>query len=172
MASLKGTCDHVILAFDISTETLSSLPLPENSKIHESYAIEYSFVEYRGLLSVLKCFYHEVEGDPDTCNYELWIMSDGSWTRESIFHAHEIDSPLMFSHDGKLLYFTCSEETLVVFNRATGKLKRLGVERLRSCPTMIPFFKSFVQLNGISCSEEVKLLLIIVNSFSIPYVCI
>ncbi|KAL1562132.1 F-box/kelch-repeat protein-like protein isoform X7 [Salvia divinorum] len=147
IASLKRT--DVIFAFDFSTETISSLPLPlpPPDNLCDYY---YYFLEYKGLLSALACWDYK-----DTCvplKYELWIMSDGSWTKESVFHTRGgIQMPLWFSQDGKLLYFVSVTNELVMFDRANGELKHLGIEwasaHIRIKPMMIPFFESFVQLN-------------------------
>ncbi|RAL37273.1 hypothetical protein DM860_004195 [Cuscuta australis] len=147
-------CSGVILSFDFSTETLSTLPLPNHN------CNRFLLLEYKGLLSALECW---VDDDDDEsfdppCDFELWIMSDGSWTKESIFHTRCISEPSHFSPDGKLLYFVSFTIgfDLVAFDRAIGKLKHLGVNNPLSYPMMIPFVESFVQLNGISCMQEIR----------------
>ena len=52
-----------------------------------------------------------------------------------------------------------------MFDCANGKLKHLGIASHVDDPMMFPFHESFVQLNGISCLEEVKFLLI--QTFSV-----
>ncbi|XP_047983280.1 uncharacterized protein LOC125223995 isoform X2 [Salvia hispanica] len=136
-ASLNKT--GVILSFDFNTETLSTLSLP-NKNCNRHY-----FLDYKGLLSVLACWWDEDLDDEIPWKYELWIRSAGSWTRESIFHVHGVSKPLWFSQDGKLLYFASVDDELVMFDRSTGKLNHLGVDCWMS--KVIPFFESFVQLN-------------------------
>ncbi|KAL1561434.1 hypothetical protein AAHA92_04140 [Salvia divinorum] len=108
-------------------------------------------MEYKGLLSALACWYDEDQYPAMLSKYELWIMSDGSWKKESIFHTRGVQKPLWFSQDGKLLYFASVTDELVMFDRATGELKYLGIDwfssRGKIDPMMIPFFESFVQLN-------------------------
>ncbi|VFQ77153.1 unnamed protein product [Cuscuta campestris] len=147
-------CSGVILSFDFSIETLSTLPLPNHN------GNRFLLLEYKGLLSALECWVDDDDEDDESfyppCDFELWIMSDGSWTKESIFHTRCIPEPSHFSPDGKLLYFvnfTVGFE-LVAFDRAIGKLKHLGVNDPLGYPMMIPFLESFVQLNGISCMQE------------------
>ncbi|XP_047982411.1 uncharacterized protein LOC125223341 isoform X3 [Salvia hispanica] len=148
-ASLKGQSGF-ILSFDFSTETLSSLPSPLPSLDRPDH---YYFLEYKGLLSALACWFDEDNRYQDEVplKYELWIMSNGSWTRESIFHIRGVQLPVWFSQDGKLLYLASMTDELVMFDRATGELKHLGIDwssaGFRNTPMMIPFFESFVQLN-------------------------
>ncbi|KAG6385691.1 hypothetical protein SASPL_154528 [Salvia splendens] len=110
------------------------------------------------MLSALEFYTCEPDSYPRPFNFQLWVMSDGSWTRESVFHIRRIREPLLFSEDGRLLYLTFLGEykqELVVFDRANGKLKHLGIASHVDDPAMFPFVESFVQLNGISCIEEV-----------------
>ena len=144
---------RVILMFDFSTETLSSLPspLPSPNDPH-LYPNYYYLMEYKGLLGALACFNDKDDRIRDVpLKYELWIMSDGSWTRESVFHTHGVKMPLWFSHDGKLLYLASSTNEIVMFDRTTGELKHLGIDwssaNHKTEPMMIPFFESFVPLN-------------------------
>ncbi|KAG6425180.1 hypothetical protein SASPL_115606 [Salvia splendens] len=74
-AYLKQTQTPVILSFDFSTETLSSLPSPDSG----------------GMKIYVKL--------------DLGNMNFGLWTRESVFHVHGVWEPLWFSQDGKLLMF-------------------------------------------------------------------
>ncbi|KAG6419915.1 hypothetical protein SASPL_116428 [Salvia splendens] len=141
---------RVILSFDFSTETLSILPSPLTSL--DDMCDHYFFMEYKGLLSVLACWYDEdIRHSAVPVKYELWIMSNGSWTRESIFHIRGVQLPVWFSQDGKQLYLASATDELVMFDRDTGELKHLGIDWAsagsRSRPMMIPFFESFVQLN-------------------------
>ncbi|KAG6385688.1 hypothetical protein SASPL_154525 [Salvia splendens] len=109
------------------------------------------------MLGALEFYTCEPDSYPRPFNFQLWVMSDGSWTRESVFHIRRIREPLLFSEDGKLLYLTFLgeyEQELVVFDRASGKLKHLGIASHVDDPAMFPFVESFVQLNGISSIEE------------------
>ncbi|XP_042040092.1 uncharacterized protein LOC121785738 isoform X1 [Salvia splendens] len=145
------TSTGVLLAFDFSTETFSTLPLPN------IYCHKYLFLEYKGMLGALEFYTCEPDKYSRPYNFELWVMSDGSWTRESVFHIRSIRQALLFSEDGRLLYLTFLgkyEQELVVFDRANGKLKHLGIASHVDDPAMFPFVESFVQLNGISCTEE------------------
>ncbi|KAG6385868.1 hypothetical protein SASPL_154751 [Salvia splendens] len=128
----SGPC---ILSFDISTETFSILPTP----IIYSYGMRYDFLEYKGSLCVLAS-----DGDAFR-EPELWVLSDdGSWMIETFFRTCTLGWPLWFSHDGNLLYFaSLVDDELVVFDRATGELMHLEVR----CSSMIPFYRSFTQLN-------------------------
>ncbi|KAL1546025.1 hypothetical protein AAHA92_22684 [Salvia divinorum] len=142
-----------ILALDFSTESLSSLPYPNARDGH--WVI--SLLEYKGLLSALECFRRKDDKHvlPIPYKYHLWVMIDGSWIRESVFYTRGVQDPFCFSHDGKLLYFeSLTNNELVVFDRATGELKHLGVNYNSICLKMISVAKSFVQLNGISHVEE------------------
>ncbi|VFQ61671.1 unnamed protein product [Cuscuta campestris] len=107
--------------------------------------------EYKGLLSALECWDLESNFYPYVpWKFDLWVMRDGSWTRESVIETRAVKEPLWFSLDGKLLYFTSLTDELVVFDRDTGKLKYLGVNWPNTSitrPMMIPFYESFVQLN-------------------------
>lgn len=140
----RASLEH-ILSFDFSTETVSSLPAPNNNWNH------FYFLEYKGLLSALECWDLESNFYPYVpWKFDLWVMRDGSWTRESVIETRAVKEPLWFSLDGKLLYFTSLTDELVVFDRDTGKLKYLGVNWPNTSitrPMMIPFYESFVQLN-------------------------
>ncbi|VFQ77144.1 unnamed protein product [Cuscuta campestris] len=137
---------HAILSFDFATETLSSIPAPNNSW-HRYY-----FLEYKGLLSAFECWSHKKGYPPYTpWKYELWVMRDGSWTMESIIRTRGVKEPLWFSPDGKLLYFASWTDELVVVDRDTGKLKYLGVHWSTTYtikhPMMVPLYESFVRFN-------------------------
>ncbi|XP_057764241.1 uncharacterized protein LOC130985327 [Salvia miltiorrhiza] len=84
------------------------------------------------------------------------VMSEGSWTRESVFHTCGVWKPLWFLQNGELLYFASLNDELAVFDHAIGKLKHLGMYCFSTSPRLILFFESFVQLNGISDVEEEK----------------
>ncbi|XP_047948797.1 uncharacterized protein LOC125194581 [Salvia hispanica] len=136
----------VIRSFDLSTETMSTLPSPElGGNICKIF-------ECNGLLSVVALFFDE---DSVPCKFQLWTMRDGSWIMESVFHTRGVRRMLWLSRDGKLLYFVSMADELVVFDRSIGKLKHLGVNCFSYEPNIIPFVESFGQLNGISHVEEV-----------------
>lgn len=112
---------QVVLSFDFSTETLSALPLPPDTRCS---LIVHSIFEYNGMISVL--VYSPNETVP-SC-YELWILyKKGWWINASVFSTCGIQSPVCFSKGGGLLYFESMDDELLVFDRATGKLKHLGI---------------------------------------------
>ncbi|XP_047963150.1 putative F-box protein At3g10240 [Salvia hispanica] len=135
----------VIRSFDLSTETMSTLPFPKHD------GNPYKLFECNGLLSVVALLYDE-DGVP--CQFHLWTMRDGSWIMESVFHTRGVREMLWLSLDGKLLYFVSMTDELMVFDRSIGKLKHLGVNCFGYNPNIIPFVESFGQLNGISHVEE------------------
>ncbi|KAL6507149.1 hypothetical protein OROHE_022048 [Orobanche hederae] len=134
----------VILSFDFSTETLSSLPLPPGS----GGLCSYYFLEYKGLFGFFICW--EAERIP--FKFELWVRKNESWTRESVFHARGVYRPLWFARNGELLYFASLIDEILAFDRTTGKLKHLGIHPFTG--SIFPFFESFVQFNGVSDVEE------------------
>ncbi|XP_047978753.1 uncharacterized protein LOC125220642 [Salvia hispanica] len=110
----------------LSPNLPSPLPSPNDPHLYPNY---YYLMEYKGLLGALACFNDKDDRIRDVpLKYELWIMSDGSWTRESVFHTHGVKMPLWFSHDGKLLYLASSTNEIVMFDRTTGELKHLGID--------------------------------------------
>ncbi|KAG6390900.1 hypothetical protein SASPL_148645 [Salvia splendens] len=141
----NGVSGPVFCSFDLSTETMSTLPFPELSES------EFKIIKYKGMLSVVEWL---DDKDDVPWKFQLWSLKDGSWTRESAFHTRGIRQMLWFSPDGKLLYFASLNDELVVFDRSIGMLKHIGVKWFSSKPKIIPFVESFAQLNGISHVEE------------------
>ncbi|XP_047946167.1 F-box protein At4g22390-like isoform X2 [Salvia hispanica] len=126
---------HVILSFNTSTETFSSLPLPDQ------WFYGGHILEYKGFLSALVSTQHG--------NYQLWTMRCRFrlWSREIVFDIPTY-KPFCFSNDGKLLYLESSLHGLFMFDCVTRKLKHLGVNSPMSYPKLFPFVENFVQLNG------------------------
>ncbi|XP_047974728.1 uncharacterized protein LOC125216967 isoform X2 [Salvia hispanica] len=129
----SGEC---ILSFDISTETFSTLPTPNDY----SYDTRYDFLEYKGYLCII-----ENEGY-NLRMPRLWVLGDdGLWMRESFFDTIGVGWPLWSSYDGNLLYFpSLVDDALVVFDCATGVLV---VYHEVKCSSMVPFSQSLTQLN-------------------------
>ncbi|KAL6523867.1 hypothetical protein OROMI_030962 [Orobanche minor] len=136
----KAVGDTDIISFDFSTETLSTIPLPNQTRDSDGYC----FLEYKGLLGCLVYW-----RDSTKCRYELWVMTiDKSWTRGTVFNTCGVRKPLWFSQNGMLLYFETFDNELVVFDRATGKLKHLDICLYADYGMrLIPVLESFVPLN-------------------------
>ncbi|KAH6784784.1 plastid transcriptionally active 17 [Perilla frutescens var. hirtella] len=132
----EGESTPVILSFDLSTETISSLPLPDFSK-HPFF-----IREYNGLLSIFACSRRGID-----YSFELWVMNE-SWARESIFHTSGVCGPLSFWKRGELLCFQSVNHELLVFDRVTGKLKHLDISSTPHRIDLFPFVETTVQLKG------------------------
>ncbi|KAH6824486.1 hypothetical protein C2S53_002896 [Perilla frutescens var. hirtella] len=132
----EGESTPVILSFDLSTETISSLPLPDFSK-HPFF-----IREYNGLLSIFACSRCGID-----YSFELWVMNE-SWARESIFHTCGVCGPLSFWKRGELLCFQSFNHELLVFDRVTGKLKHLDICSTPHRIDLFPFVETTVQLKG------------------------
>ncbi|KAL6528197.1 hypothetical protein OROHE_015147 [Orobanche hederae] len=130
---------QVVMSFDFATETLSSLPLPNVTK-SDSYRV----VKYKGWLGVVVVPLYEAER-----SYGLWVMNDGSWSKETVFHTSVVWQLECFSENGELLYFQNFRQEFAVFDRATGKSKTLGFYGINGCIELIPFYESFVQLKSL-----------------------
>ncbi|XP_057787738.1 uncharacterized protein LOC131004977 [Salvia miltiorrhiza] len=150
----------VLLSFDFSTETLSSIPRPPIQKGLSSSSLTVPpiqklsscahFLEYKGLFGYLACWEAE---NKIPVRFELWVMKNGSWTMESVFNTCGVSRPLRFSRNGELLYFLSVNNEVLVFDRATGKLNHPDINFCWSIAQLTPFVESFVQLNGISHAE-------------------
>lgn len=143
----------VILSFDFSTETLSTLPVPPDTR---SPYVVHSVFEYNGMLSVL--VYSPDETVPSS--YELWIMNKkGLWVNACVFSTCGIQSPVCFSKNGGQLYFESMNDELLVFDRATRKLKQLGIycfsNRIKFHPVVERSFH--LNLNGVSKVEVTQM---------------
>ncbi|KAL6502670.1 hypothetical protein OROHE_024323 [Orobanche hederae] len=138
---------QAIMAFNLSTETLYMENLP--SIAIDGYFL-YWILEYKGLLSILV---YPCTGYEPT-KYELWVRKDEVWTRESVLHVSGVRYPTWFSKNGRLLYFESFKDEVVVFDRATGKSKNLGIHSHSKQLRFYPFAENFVQLNGVSVDEE------------------
>ncbi|XP_057809505.1 uncharacterized protein LOC131023887 isoform X1 [Salvia miltiorrhiza] len=136
----------VLLSFDFSTETLSSIPGPP---IQNGWSCVI-FLEYKGFFGYVPCWKDENE---IPVRFELWVMKNGSWTMESVFHTCGVSRPLWFSRNGELLYFSSLNEEVLVFDRVTGKLNHPGINFGWPGTWLTPFVENFVQLNGISHAE-------------------
>lgn len=145
LATLEGESGRVILSFDFSTETLSTLRLPS----YDSRPTFSRLIEYRGLFSVLLGWVAE----SGNWKHEFWVMEEGSWTRESVFHTYGIWRPVSFSENGELLYFASFDDELLLFDRITGKLKHLGIYLWSDGVKLVPFLGSSVRLTEISDVE-------------------
>ncbi|XP_057767687.1 uncharacterized protein LOC130987969 [Salvia miltiorrhiza] len=109
-----------IMSFNFSTETRSMIDLP----FIDGKNVRYWILEYKGLLSIVV---RSKGGLSETREHELWVMNDGLWIRESVFHvSYDVGKPLWFSKNGRFLYFEYQYGG-VVFDRATEKLKKLGI---------------------------------------------
>lgn len=127
----------VLLSFDLSTKMFSSFPLPPVTDRQIC-----TLMEYNGLLSMLVA-----PPDRSRSSLELWVMVNGSWVRESIFYTDGVYKPLCFWRNGELLFLHSLDGELLMFDRATGKLKHLGVRMARGSPLQ-QFSENFVELNG------------------------
>ncbi|KAL6548218.1 hypothetical protein OROGR_008639 [Orobanche gracilis] len=79
-----------------------------------------------------------------------WVLENASWRKESVFHSYGVYNPLWFSKNGKLLYFSCFDDEIVLFDRVTRKLEHLGVYSHSGTINPVLVSKSFVRLNEIS----------------------
>ncbi|XP_057776352.1 uncharacterized protein LOC130995211 isoform X2 [Salvia miltiorrhiza] len=139
-----------IISFNFSTETLSKIHLPLLDKTKC-----YQIMEYKGLLSIV--VYSSMFGtNREPSEYELWVMNDGLWSRESVFHVCGVHEPVWFSRNGRFLYFESFRDEVVVFDRATGKSKNLGIHCYSTRLKIYPLAESFVQLNGVSLVEDLE----------------
>lgn len=79
-------------------------------------------------------------------SFELWVMMNGSWVQESTFYTTGVYKPLCFWRNGELLFLHGLDEELLMFDRATGKLKHLGVHMVRGA-RLCQFSEMCVELN-------------------------
>ncbi|KAL6548217.1 hypothetical protein OROGR_008638 [Orobanche gracilis] len=101
---------------------------------------------YKGLFAYIISFVPET----GPWEYVLWVLENASWRKESVFHSYGVYNPLWFSENGNLLYFSCFDDEIVLFDRATGKLEHLGVYSHSGTINPVPVSKSFVRLDEIS----------------------
>ncbi|XVF45782.1 hypothetical protein PTKIN_Ptkin02bG0234200 [Pterospermum kingtungense] len=140
-----------VLSFYYADEKLSSFPLPEDFVLGEHYA---HLLEFGGSLAAV--VYPVDENDTP---YHIWVRNGESWTKKNdIEPVPGVKLLLGFSKNGEQMFLAGSDHELLLYDRASKKLKDTGV--CNDQPTimqLIPYVESSVQLSGRSLAKNRKL---------------